>query len=288
MISRATFRDSRALSIAGRTSSLPAGSVLIKRAVAERCGVRRTCERSRTGCVPGVSWVPDAAGCPPAAGRADPGSIRLSLLSLRWQAGTAAKSHCDGPDRRVVPLRRSWTAPGAAGGRAERPGRPRTGHGGRRGRPARDTPQTQVVLACLHPIGCAPCDNEPAHSGTSVIPVKGTESSRAAVPMRVSWAAGDFPGKCSSGWSAWKSGSPAISLYRPISRIWGTQGPQDRGSRGWRQAQARRTICLCATPQVIPCPVTTGGSGRRYNCPGGAGGARTPRAPSAARDGGNR
>jgi len=67
---------------------------------------------------------------PPAAGRANPGSTRLSLPSLRWPAETAALSHCDGPDRRVVPSRRFRTAPGAAGGRPERPGRPRSGHFG--------------------------------------------------------------------------------------------------------------------------------------------------------------
>lgn len=49
-----------------------------------------------------------------------------------------------------------------------------------------------------------------------------------------------------------------------------------------------RTMCLCKRPQVIPCPVTTTACGcSRYNCPGGTGGVRTPRAPSAARDGGN-
>ena len=42
-------------------------------------------------------------------------------------------------------------------------------------------------------------------------------------------------------------------------------------------------------PQVVPCLVTTKGSGSsRCNCPGGTGGVRTRRAPSAARDGGNR
>src|SRR5690348_4169723 len=56
------------------------------------------------------------SGCgrmPSRGGRADPGSIGLSLLSLRWQAGTAAMSQCAGPDRRVVPLRRLLLARGA-------------------------------------------------------------------------------------------------------------------------------------------------------------------------------
>jgi len=87
-----------------------------------------------------------------------------------------------------------------------------------------------------------------------------------------------------------KSGSSAVSLF--IVRFHGSEGrkaPKGRASLGWRKTGARRTMCLCMTPQVIPCPVTTGVSGRsRYNCPGGTGGARTPRAPSAARDGGNR
>ena len=64
------------------------------------------------------------------------------------------------------------------------------------------------------------------------------------------------------------------------------EGPCFAG--GCRKAELRRTMCLCTRPQVIPCPVTTRACGcSRYNCPGGTGGARTPRAPSAARDGGN-
>src|SRR6266849_890645 len=35
--------------------------------------------------------------------------------------------------------------------------------------------------------------NETAHSGALVIHVKGTENSRSAAPMRVSWAFGAFP-----------------------------------------------------------------------------------------------
>ena len=64
------------------------------------------------------------------------------------------------------------------------------------------------------------------------------------------------------------------------------EGPCFAG--GCRKAELRRTMCLCTRPQVIPCPVTTRACGcSRYNCPGGTGGARTPRAPSVARDGGN-
>src|SRR6185437_12149173 len=41
--------------------------------------------------------------------------------------------------------------------------------------------------------------DETAHSGTLVIRVKGTENSRSAAYMRVSWATEAFPGKCSRG-----------------------------------------------------------------------------------------
>ena len=41
--------------------------------------------------------------------------------------------------------------------------------------------------------------DETAHSGTLVTPVKGTENSRSAASVRVSWAVGVFPGKCSRG-----------------------------------------------------------------------------------------
>jgi hypothetical protein len=76
-----------------------------------------------------------AAGCgcgsgarprPGAAGRADPGSARLSLPSLRWQAGTVALWQRDGSDRRVATLRRSGRA-GAAPGAAAAASRDETG-----------------------------------------------------------------------------------------------------------------------------------------------------------------
>jgi len=49
---------------------------------------------------------------PGAGGRADPGSIRLSLPSLSWRAGTVAMCQRAGQDRRNVTLRRSGRAPG--------------------------------------------------------------------------------------------------------------------------------------------------------------------------------
>jgi hypothetical protein len=53
--------------------------------------------------------------------------------------------------------------------------------------------------------------------------------------------------------------------------------------------RSRRTILVCETLQVIPRPRTTMGCGySRCSCPGGTGGARTRRAPPAARDGGSR
>jgi hypothetical protein len=39
--------------------------------------------------------------------------------------------------------------------------------------------------------------DETAHSGTLVMRVKDTENSRSTAMMRVSWAVGAFPGKCS-------------------------------------------------------------------------------------------
>jgi len=60
-------------------------------------------------------------------GARNPRNVRLFLPSLRWQAGTVALSHRDGPDRRDVTLRRSGRAgpgaPGTAGSRG--PGRKR-------------------------------------------------------------------------------------------------------------------------------------------------------------------
>ena len=41
--------------------------------------------------------------------------------------------------------------------------------------------------------------DETAHSGTLVMRIKGTENSRSAASMRVSWAVGAFRGKCSRG-----------------------------------------------------------------------------------------
>jgi hypothetical protein len=83
--------------------------------------------------VPGVPGLRMWLWRPAAAGRANTGNTRLSLPSLRWQAGTGAMAQRDGPDRRVVPLRRFRAGPGAAGGRA------REGRGpGRRPGPRRD------------------------------------------------------------------------------------------------------------------------------------------------------
>ncbi len=57
------------------------------------------------------------------------------------------------------------------------------------------TPQLRDTVADPHR---NPTD-ETAHSGTLVMPVKGTENSRSAASMRVSWAVGAFPAKCFQG-----------------------------------------------------------------------------------------
>ena len=51
-----------------------------------------------------------------------------------------------------------------------------------------ETPQVRDTVADPHR---NPTD-ETAHSGTLVMRVKGTENSRLAAPMRVSWAVGAF------------------------------------------------------------------------------------------------
>ena len=58
-----------------------------------------------------------------------------------------------------------------------------------------ETPQVRDTAADPHR---KPTD-ETAQSGTLVMRVKGTENSRSAASMRVSWAVGPFPGKCSRG-----------------------------------------------------------------------------------------
>jgi hypothetical protein len=58
-----------------------------------------------------------------------------------------------------------------------------------------ETPQLSDTAADPHR---NPTD-ETAHSGTLVMRVKDTENSRSAASMRVSWAVGGFPGKCSRG-----------------------------------------------------------------------------------------
>jgi hypothetical protein len=75
------------------------------------------------------------------------------------------------------------------------PDAPEWGRPGKSGASASptETPQLRDTAADPHR---NPTD-ETAHSGTLVMRVKGTENSRSSASMRVSWAAGAFPGKCS-------------------------------------------------------------------------------------------
>ena len=115
------------------------------------------------------------------------------------------------PDGSRAPSRRSarnYHMRTGRSGDAGLPGKWSSGSGSRRdlGTPCRvglaqsgasasptETPQLSDTAADPHR---NPTD-ETAHSGTLVMGVKGTENSRSAASMRVSWAVGVFPGKCS-------------------------------------------------------------------------------------------
>jgi len=102
-------------------------------------------------------------------------------------------------------------------------------------------------------------------------------------------------GPCCAGASRWSKrrwpgtwpGQPDAASYsnhrpdRSIRHPGKVHGPPVTKGR------SRRTIWICETLQVIPMKTRRSG-GSKYNCPGGTGGARTPQAPSPARDGGNR
>jgi len=84
-------------------------------------------------------------------------------------------------------------------------------------------------------------------------------------------------------------------LYQRRLVVLGNSGRSGEGASARDRASpvtkdpSRRTMGICQTPQVIPGPVTARGpGGRRCSCPGGTGGVRTRRGPSAARAGGSR
>ena len=85
--------------------------------------LRRSGERFRIRCVSGVSWVPDVAGCPPAAGGRTPGVL---VGPCRHCAGRQGPPHCPIASVLTVALsHRDGSGPprSAAGGR---PGTTRT------------------------------------------------------------------------------------------------------------------------------------------------------------------
>jgi hypothetical protein len=104
--------------------------------------------------------------------------------------------------------------------------------------------------------------DETAHSGTLVIRVKGTENSRSAASMRVSWAVGVFPGKCSQDDRTpekRKVGSSTLPLTTRTST--GIPAPE----RGFRCSAYRYGSILPGVPgcAVLSVGYLWGGSGTR-------------------------
>jgi hypothetical protein len=124
-----------------------------------------------------------AFGCTALCGRCQLQSLVL-IKRLSVNSGHLHLSRVGCPGR--AGLREEWSR----AAEVAVPGCPGSGRPGKPGAPVSPTETPQVGDTVADPQG-NPTD-ETAHSGTLVMRVKGTENSRSAASMRVSWAVGAF------------------------------------------------------------------------------------------------